>query len=103
MYIVSNDRTVSCEVATTWKETDRGLLYWCIIVAFDARLRKRAKDINQDTECREIMFHVPNKSNFVSNPQIQFDYAKLRLLSFDIRLFLNVHHHIQYTDWCNVT
>jgi hypothetical protein len=73
MYIVSNDRIVSYEVATMWKETDRGLIYWGIILAFEAGLRKRAKDINQDTERREITFRVSNKSNFASDPQIQLD------------------------------
>jgi len=84
MYIVSNDRIVSYEVVTIWMETDRGLTYWGIILAFDAGLRKRAKDINQDTECREITFRVLNKSNFVSDPPIQFEYSKLRLLSIAV-------------------
>jgi len=44
------------------------------------------------------MFRVPNKSNFVSDPQMQLDYAKLRLPSFDMRLSMNAHHHIQYKD-----
>jgi len=78
MYIVSNDRVVSYEVAKTWKVTDRGLIYRGIILTFDARLRKQAKDISQDTACREITFRIPNKSNFISDLQIQFDYPKLR-------------------------
>jgi len=78
MYIVSNDRIVSYEVATMWNETDRGLIYWGITLTFDAGLRKRTTDISQDTECREITFRLPNKTNFVSDLQRQFDYSKLR-------------------------
>jgi len=33
-----------------WKETDLDLIYWGIILAFDVGLRKRVKDINQETE-----------------------------------------------------
>jgi len=84
MYIVSNDQRVSYEVATTWKQMDRGLIYWGIIMASDAGLTKRAKDINQDTECRKIMFRVPNKSNFVSDQKIQFDCAKVTFLRYEI-------------------
>ena len=77
MYIASNDRIVSYEVETMWKETD-GLIHWGIILEIDAGLRRRAKGISQDIVCRKITFRISNKSNFVSDSQIQFEYAKFR-------------------------